>query len=465
MSLSHHKQREKGYPFHLKRPNSEGKTSIYIKTSFNGTPFKYYLGNKDFTIYPSLWDKETQRPTTNKKLINDYSKFNPHLKTDIRNIKTRIENVERTIKSYISNVQTTNKTFDLSELKSLLDHSIKEVTKPAPESKTDFLLPYIEQTIIGMEKGSVLINSGKKKGQRYTDGTIKNYTGFKEKWILFEKSISKKIRFDQVNIDLFESLINHFNSQSLSANTISKHIRYLKTIMQRSYDEGLHSNDVHRNRGFSAPEVEVTNIYLTRAEIRALEAFNLSDRPVDQKLRDVFLIGCHCALRYSDYSRIRPRHIKTKTINGKRRKVIDIITKKTGERVIIPINPDLDNLLTKYGNHIPKTYEQKVNERIKVIAQEVGITEPIEVEKIKGGLKVKTTVPKHKLIVTHTSRRSAITNMYLSGIETQYNMKMSGQKTEKSFMKYLKITKEDAMSKIADMEYFSQSNKVLNLKK
>ena len=155
--------------------------------------------------------------------------------------------------------------------------------------------------------------------------------------------------------------------------------------------------------------------------------------------------------------------IKTKTINGKRRKVIDIITKKTSERVIIPIKPELDSLLAQYDYRVPKTYEQKVNERIKVIAREVGIGEPIEIEKIKGGLKVKSTVPKHDLIKTHTSRRSAITNMYLSGIETQYIMKMSGHKTEKSFMKYLKITKEDVMSKIADMGYFSYSSKVIDL--
>lgn len=454
MTLSHHKERDKGYPFHLKRPNSENKTSIYLKTSFNGVPFKFYLGNKDFTIYPMLWDKEAQRPTTDKKLIEEYSKVNPNIKTDLKNIRTRIDNVESTIKGYISNVQTLKKTFDITELKSLLDHDIKEVKKPTPEAKSDFLLPYIETTIKGMEKGTVLISSGKKKGQRYGYGTIKNYKGFKQKWSLFEKYIAKKIRFDQVNIDLFDNLIQYFNSESLSANTISKHIRYLKVIMQRSYDEGLHSNDVHRNKAFSAPEVEVTNVYLTKDEIRALETFDLSDRPTDQKLRDVFVIGCYCSLRYSDYSRIRPKHIKTKSINGQPRKVIDIITKKTGERVIIPISPELDRLLSKYDNHIPNTYEQKVNERIKVIAKEVGINEPIEIEKIKGGLKVKLTTPKHDLIKTHTSRRSAITNMYLSGIETQYIMKLSGHKTEKSFMKYLKITKEDAVAKIADMDYF-----------
>ncbi len=79
-------------------------------------------------------------------------------------------------------------------------------------------------------------------------------------------------------------------------------------------------------------------------------------------------------------------------------------------------------------------------------------------------MKVKSTVPKHDLIKTHTSRRPAITNMYISGIETQYIMKLYGHQTEKSFMKYLKITKEDTINKIADVEYFKGGNtKVVKL--
>ena len=43
---------------------------------------------------------------------------------------------------------------------------------------------------------------------------------------------------------------------------------------------------------------------------------------------------------------------------------------------------------------------------------------------------------------THTARRSGATNMYLAGIPTIAIMKVTGHKTEREFMKYIKITEE-----------------------
>ena len=50
------------------------------------------------------------------------------------------------------------------------------------------------------------------------------------------------------------------------------------------------------------------------------------------------------------------------------------------------------------------------------------------------------TEPKWKLAGSHTARRSFTANAYLSGVPTISIMKMTGHKTESSFMKYIKIT-------------------------
>ena len=140
MALSHHKDREKGYPFHLKRPNSDKPTGIFLKTSFNSIPFKYGIGK---SIYPELWDKETFRPVTQKAPITKYSKANPNIKIDLSNIKTRIENVERTIKSYLNDIERRQETLNLRNLKDHLDLSIKKVVKPSQGASTPFVLEYI----------------------------------------------------------------------------------------------------------------------------------------------------------------------------------------------------------------------------------------------------------------------------------------------------------------------------------
>jgi integrase len=56
---------------------------------------------------------------------------------------------------------------------------------------------------------------------------------------------------------------------------------------------------------------------------------------------------------------------------------------------------------------------------------------------------VQTTIPKYDLITTHTARRSFATNLFLSGFPAISIMKITGHKTEKSFMKYIKISQEE----------------------
>ena len=69
-------------------------------------------------------------------------------------------------------------------------------------------------------------------------------------------------------------------------------------------------------------------------------------------------------------------------------------------------------------------------------------------------MKVKTTVPKYKLIKTHTARRTGCTLMYLAGIPTIDIMKVSGHKTEKEFLKYIKVGKKETALNLAKHPYF-----------
>ncbi|MFQ8804876.1 MAG: hypothetical protein ACLR8Y_06890 [Alistipes indistinctus] len=59
------------------------------------------------------------------------------------------------------------------------------------------------------------------------------------------------------------------------------------------------------------------------------------------------------------------------------------------------------------------------------------------------------------MVKTHTARRSGATNMYLAGIPTIAIMKITGHKTEKEFMKYIKITEEESAMELMNHPYFS----------
>jgi integrase len=202
---------------------------------------------------------------------------------------------------------------------------------------------------------------------------------------------------------------------------------------------------------------EVNEIYLTENDIGKLLSVDLSNNKLFDTIRDVFLVGYFTAQRFSDYSRISKDNIKNRD-SGK--KDIELIQQKTGEKVVIPIRPELDKILKKYGYNLPKTFEQKVNENIKKVAVLAKIKESIIIEKTRGGLKIKNTMNKAELIKTHTARRSGATNMYLAGIKTIDIMKITGHKTEKEFLKYIKVTKEQTAANLHADPYFNKHLKI-----
>lgn len=443
--------------FRLRDKTSQNLTSIRLQFYIDRKRFTYSLGN-DKRIYPELWDDERQRPIKvkrkNSSLIRRYEKLSPGIKSDLQNIGARIENLIGDIKQYFALTEKEDKKYDLSELKQFLDTRYEVAPKKVQSArKGDFELnEFIDQFISDIESGDRMTVDKK----RYATGTIKNYYGFRTQFGLYQHSIKKKLRYRDITIDFYHDFVRYFTRKNYSQNTIGRHIKSLKVIMRESLDAGYHENRQFESKRFRTIQVPALSIYLTNDEVKRLYQLDLSESPTLELARDVFLVGCYTALRFSDYSRIKPEHIKDSQ-NGK---FIDIITKKTSERVIIPIRPELETILNKYSNRLPKTYEQKINSRIKNVSELAGIDEAIETERIKGGLTVKKTVLKYELIKTHTARRTGATLMYLSDIPLTDIMKITGHKTIKNLEKYIKVTKEETAQRLSINPFFT--GKTLN---
>ena len=61
-------------------------------------------------------------------------------------------------------------------------------------------------------------------------------------------------------------------------------------------------------------------------------------------------------------------------------------------------------------------------------------------------------VPRYACVTSHTARRTGITNMYLSHRYTMLQMMhVSGHKTQKTFMEYIKLSSEEIADEIAAM--------------
>lgn len=425
-------------------PSKEKETPVYLIFGYGWSsknaagkriykPISYGTGLK---IKPHLWNNKEAKPYYRAKQTRNFS---------YQNFNTNLDNIENGAKEVFNKFQTKGILPDPNTLKKAFDKELREQPSVTEEdAKGPNLNQYIDRFIEDMDSGQRLTE----KKTMYSKGFIKTIKNFRSCFNSFQESNNQVLNYDLITIDFYEDFVKYFTNRGYSINTIGRLIKQLKIIMHAARDHGLHNNTEIDRRKFKVMTEQVHNIYLTEEELRVicnLDSSKLS--PGQIKARDIFLIGCYTAQRFSDYSRIREKHIKGN--------IIELIQQKTGEKVFIPIRPELKKILEKYDFNVPKTYEQKVNALIKEVGEIAELNETIVSESTRGGLKVESKQPKYKLIKTHTARRSGCTNMYLAGIPTLDIMKLSGHKTEKEFLKYINITKKQTAEKLILHPYFS----------
>jgi integrase len=379
---------------------------------------KYSTGIK---VFPYLWNGKSQ--SVRKNELVDYERINKDLELLMYDVKL---------------IQSDNPTASPDLLRKMLDRK-RNRTDFSPNNLNSFIQEYLHDTLTGKRLTI--------KGERYKVGTVKAIKGFYSLFKKYQEAKNRVFDFNEIDMNFYNDFISFLIALNYSPNTIGRHIKHLKTIMREARNEKLHSNFEIDNKAFKVITKKVESIYLSEEELKCMLTLDLTDKPRMDIARDVFLVGCYTAQRYSDYSVIRKTNIK----NG----FIHLIQIKTQEKVIIPIRSELDQILRKYDYTLPKTYEQKVNQLIKEVGKLSGINDLIKMEKTRGGRIIKEDLPKYKLITTHTARRSGATNMYLSGISSLDIMRITGHKSEKEFLKYIKVTKEETAKNLSNHPYFS----------
>ena len=263
----------------------------------------------------------------------------------------------------------------------------------------------------------------------YTYNTLVSY---------FEEKNKKQPTFNDINYAFSEDFIEWMSDKDLCANTRGSHVKFVKAAMNEAFKNKLHTNEDFRT--FRKETEQVDAVYLTNDEVRKIAQLPLCG--THAIARDIFIIGCHTGMRFSDYSRLSSSDIN----DG----VIHFITQKCKTPVDIPAHPRVLKILNKYGGTLPSITPQKFNVYIKDVCKEAGLNESILVR--KGGQH--TRYAKWELISSHTARRTGLTNMYKAGIPTYRCMMISGHKTEQVFLTYLRITQEENAEFLKENSFF-----------
>jgi len=125
--------------------------------------------------------------------------------------------------------------------------------------------------------------------------------------------------------------------------------------------------------------------------------------------------------------------------------MFEITQLKTGNKVVIPIHPTVQRILDKYNGQLPRPISnQKTNDYLKEIGK---ICPELQTKEsrtyTKAGKRIIRNYDKWELVTTHTARRSFATNEYKAGMPTITIMAITGHKTEKAFMRYIKVTPDE----------------------
>jgi site-specific recombinase XerD len=305
------------------------------------------------------------------------------------------------------------------------------------------------------------VNNGKIKinpttGRYVTLRTVQGYQKFRDYFTQFEKQQKRRYDFDSIDLDFYEDFTAFLRKVGLSTNTIGKYIRILKTVLNEATEKGINQKTAYKSHRFKVVEEESDTIYLDENELNKLYDFDFSNNKRLERVRDLFLVGAWTGLRFSDFTRITKDNIKGR--------LIEVEQQKTGKRVLIPLHSVVSEIWQKYGEKLPPNItNQKLNDYIKEVCQKVGITKHERRAITKGGVKTSTRYEKWQLVSSHTARRSFATNLYLSGFPTLSIMQVTGHRTEKAFMRYIKVTPEQHA--ILLREHWAQSGSFLRVAK
>lgn len=423
--------------FNLKNPKAKGESLIYF-SFYYGTGQKIVLSSGK-KIKPEYWQGDKTKVgcyrARKTKAFPNHPEFNKYL-----------DELERKAKELFTKYQNENDIApSISDFKQILRNHLFGLKKPKEEPKNK------NQSITFYKATDELImksESGKRLNERsgtIAPNTIRGYkdtlSAIKKKW--------PTLNFDDITLEFYENFRDYMEKKNVTNNTFGKHIKNIKVFMGYAVDSGYTNNLEFKSKKFKVIYEETDSIALTESDVQKLFDLNLQNYKRLEKVRDLFVLMCMTGLRISDIKKLNESHI------DREKELIHIKAQKTDERVTIPLLDMANSVIEKYtikgrGLALKLIADQKMNEYIKEVGNMIdSFQTPI---KLFTGTKKGKRIIKNTTIAdelkNHVGRRTFCTIMYRKGISAYTIMAISGHKTEKSFLRYIKVSSTEHAEKL-----------------
>lgn len=408
-----------GVKFEIIRPRLDSPRPIYLVVCFD--KIRLRIPTNQF-VYSKWWGNGVVR------LVSQFQ--------DARKINERLDSIKNEVIKALVELRAESR-LTKDELKLRVEDFINP-PPPAPVPVESSLFSFIREFI---EKSPERINpaSGKKIEHR----TIQKYETVFSVLQEFAKGYTRKLDFDTIDLGFYGDFTEYLtNKKRFAANNVGKYVQTLKTFLNEATAKGINTKLDYKSRSFKVVKEAADSVYLSETELQTLYDFDLSKNVRLERVRDLFLVGCWTGLRFSDLTNIHPEHVKGD--------IIRLEQAKTGDKVVIPCHPVVRAVMEKYKGNLPCAISnQKMNDYLKELCRLSGMVELVHKSITKAGIRITQTFEKWELVSTHTARRSFATNAYKMDVPTITIMKITGHRTEKAFLSYIKLSEEEHAQIIA----------------
>ena len=226
--------------------------------------------------------------------------------------------------------------------------------------------------------------------------------------------------FKDITYTLLRDFEVHLKEKGNSVNTIAKHLRQLRTLVNEAINQGYIPSDAYPFRKFKIKQEKGRKEFLTPDELRKLENLQVSDKRLRHVL-DAFLFCCYTGLRYSDFCQLTPENIIR--VNGKRWLYFKSV--KTDVEIRLPLH------LLFEGKALA------VLERYDIVTDFAKIGPNSEANKHLAQLATLARIRKH--ITYHTARHTCATLLVHQGVPITTVQKLLGHTSVRTTEVYSEV--------------------------
>jgi integrase len=334
------------------------------------------------------------------------------------------------------------------ELNQMLKHQEEKIWKVWREfqSKDNFKIPDFKEACTKELHGKITINDNQffEEYENYKTSlqdirrhprTIQKYGTLKTLLEAYQTKSGNQLTFDSFDMEFYDKFVSFLFGRKQTNNTVGKYISSLKTFLRWAEEKGLLSNYYYKK--YTVFDEESNISHLEPEELMKLLHKDLSFNPELDHVRDFICFECFTGQRYSDVANLEWSDIdfvnKTWTLN--------VIKTKTRNK--IPLTSYALSILEKNKNRQPKPFaltNHQVNNRIKEIAELLGLTDEIRIVRFQGSERIEKVFQKFEKIASHIGRRTFVILSIENGMHPEAIKAITGHKTDKAFKKYVKIT-------------------------